>query len=175
MTQEDLKLRLWIKNNFTDNNKYDWYLVEDFKKKIEPNLPKGLEVVDYPPLENKKHNCFVFALGLQNYDCFLGRDVKNTIMLSDYDVKPLFNTVLTPIHDNNIELGDYIFYKNENRVTHAGIVAAGGKIISKWSEGPVIKHNIFAVNPQYGLEVIFYKKTDPEKIKDFLINRHKRL
>ena len=38
-------------------------------------------------------------------------------------------------------------------------------MVSKWKFGPIIEHSTFAVDPRYGLDISYYKKTDPNKIK----------
>lgn len=67
------------------------------------------------------------------------------------------------------EKGDYIIYKNDaGNITHAGIFDTKEIIISKWSAGPVFKHNVWHVNPTYGTNLFYYLRVLPNIISDEL-------
>ncbi len=163
------EIRGWIKNNFTNENAYDWCFPEIFQTKIAPKFPEELKIIQFPPPEGKNHNCYVFAFGLEKDDSFLmpnKRTPASSSLTSSNVQRMVNNGVLIEIKEP--ERGDYIIYRNaSNQITHAGIVKEADSIVSKWGTGPVVEHQVLAVNPNYGTHISYYKKVDPKLIKDF--------
>ncbi len=172
MNEEIKRTRTWIKENFNDKNYKDWFDPDLFKDKILPILPKTIDVVYLPSSYQKgKFNCFVYALGLQNDNQFLRKeslpDLSDSINISSGNITTLLNKLEVT---NKPECGDYIFYKNNDHYTHAGIFLGNEIVESKWSDGPVVRHPMFAVHPDYGTGVSFYKKISSSEIKQLLIS-----
>ncbi len=158
MTIEEKNTRNWIEQNYRDDNEADWNDPDRFQQKI--NLPSALKLIQLP-LKNNQCNCFVFAFGLDEdkeflFSCgLLGFGTNVQKLIEDKVLLPSFEPIS----------GDYIIYKNDLDITHAGIVKNKEIVVSKWKFGPIIEHSTFAVDPRYGLDISYYKKTDPNKIK----------
>lgn len=161
MTIEEKNTRNWIEQNYRDDNEADWNDPDRFQQKI--NLPSALKLIQLP-LKNNQCNCFVFAFGLDEDKEFLPD--RGLLGFGSYVQKLIENEVLLPSF--NPVPNDYIIYKNGLDITHAGIVKNKEMVISKWKFGPIIEHSTFAVDPRYGLDISYYKKTDPNKIKEGL-------
>jgi len=162
MTIEEKDVRNWIKQNFRDDNEADWSDPEMFQKKIK--LPSALKLIQLPLKNDDYNNCFVFAFGLNNDRDFLPD--RKLLGLGTYVQKLIEDKVLLPSFEPIS--GDYIIYKNDLDITHAGIVKNKEIVVSKWKLGPIIEHSTLAVHPKYGLDISYYKKTDPNKIKESL-------
>lgn len=163
------EIRDWIKENFSN----DWFNSENFKRGIAPNIPKELKVIQPPPPEDKNYNCFIFAFGLEKDEDFLiSHSGKYIPLCHGNDIKRLIlNDIL--ISAETPRKGDYIIYSKDNEITHAGIVKNKDLIVSKWSLGPIMEHQIRAVNPEYGEDISYYKKATPQIIKDFFKSKEK--
>ena len=174
MLEEIVTVRKWIAENLTDANANDWFERDVFVTKVQPILPAVLEVVALPPTwEEGKYNCFAYAFGVHKESAFLRKtkrpsqeDLMNIVLINSPHLVRLLSTLQQTTAP---EIGDYVIYKNGRMFTHAGIYLGDKMLESKWSDGPIMRHHIHAVNPGYGDEIAFYKKGDPEEIKTRLI------
>ncbi len=166
LKDRDKYIKRWIENNFTDANSDDWFCPERFDKKIRPNLPPELEVIEPPPRENN-YRCFIYAFGLRSDEKLVRFSQHNN--LSGLAKHLILRTKLD--RTEAPQEGDLIFYSEDKHspIKHAGVVDAGGMIVSKWSYGPIIRHDVHHVNPLYGDCIRYYKKISMEKIKESLI------
>ena len=138
----------------SSENGENWYKPDLFRKNTLPILPKEIEVLEPPPVENRNYNCFIYVLGLQNKLEIL-QETKGFIYNSFIE-KLLEERKLAKIE--HPQTGDIIFYRNRDGViTHAGKVAEDNFIISKWSWGPIFRHHIFDVPDFYGDEISYYR------------------
>ena len=115
-----------------------WWKKETFIEKIQPYLPKSLEIISLPPEYEDNYNCFVYALGLEHDTEFFGG--RNPIQeeFIKYLVECNFLTKA-----NKAEKGNLIFYINKDDIiTHGGILLDDQHVISKWMWGPTIKNKI---------------------------------
>lgn len=137
----------------------DWWTPESFEKNIRNILPKELEVLSPPPLETEQYNCFIFALGLENDNRFIGKHDSNDSPFYQLSFFPklIEKGILEP--STKQVARDLILYKNDKGVaTHAGKLESSEVIISKWSWGPLLRHHIWCVPKHYGDDISFYKK-----------------
>ncbi len=138
-----------------------WWTPELFEKNVRNILPKEVEVIEPPPIEKKQYNCFIFALGLEKDMRFIGKH--------DSSDSPFYQLSFFPklIQDGYLEsvitpaVGDLILYENDKGViTHAGKMDSSDMVVSKWSWGPLIKHQIWCVPKHYGDKISFYKRPE---------------
>lgn len=153
-------------------NAKNWYIPELFEKNTLPNLPKELDLIEMPPKEEKNYNCFIYALGLHKNSDVL-KETKGFIYSNFIKHLIEINEIkqVKKIQPNIIVL--YINEKsNPNEFTHAGIAQENGKILSKWSWGPILLHDLFDTPFSYGNKVTYYKPIKPEKALE-LYNKYK--
>ena len=165
-------LREKLSEIVSSKNAENWYIPELFKKNTLPNLPKELNLVEMPPKEEENYNCFIYSLGLH----------KNSNVLKETKGFIYSNFIKHLIEINKIKKAKKIkpntlvLYTNEesnpNEFTHAGIVQENGKILSKWSWGPILLHNLFDVPISYGNKINYYKKIESKKTLE-LYNKYK--
>ena len=128
-----------------------------FEKNTRLKLPKEIEIISTPPIENLNYNCFVYVLGLQNNPLFqgsMGWDFTHS--LGDVFDELIKNKVLkktdTPKENNLI-----VYRADGGGISHVGLVESKWKIVSKWSWGPIIRHSFFDVPDHYGNKIEFYE------------------
>ena len=174
MNEEIENIKKWIGDNLSDAKSNDWFEPDNFMTKIQPILPNCLQVVALPPTWSEgKYNCFVYAFGLHNEPLFLRKtkrpsssDLENIVLLNSSQVSSLLSLCE---ETSEPTVGDYVIYKDKI-ITHAGIYYGNDIVESKWSDGPILRHNIYAVHPGYGNDVFFYKKRNYQEVKDFFIS-----
>lgn len=149
-----------IDRNYLDkilqqNADKNWWHPVLFTKNVKHLIPDSLEIMINPPTADKNYNCFMYALGLYKNDK-IRTEAKGFI----YDT--MFTKILE-CHELQVikdpEEGDYVIYRDKNSpdiLTHIGI-CSGEKIISKWSWGPLVKHDLWDVPESYGDEVFYVK------------------
>lgn len=153
------------------NETNDWWQPDLFVQNTKHLLPPELEILADPPPENQNYNCFIYILGLHEnpnvlqetngfiYDSFLQHLIK---------IGELERTD-SPVN------GDYIVYQDlENypdSLTHIGVLD-GGKVVSKWAWGPLVKHDLWDVPAEYGNDV-FYVKAIAKDQAESLFNQYK--
>jgi len=164
------EIRDWIKNNFRDDNPFDWFDCKEFENKIVPIIPEELKIIELPPTE-KKYNCYVFAFGLRDDEDFTNRS--NGLFIDGDDIKKLIDSGIL-VETKSQKEKDYIIYSEKGKINHVGIVRKEGIVISKWSDGPIIEHQTLAVNPAYGTDIAYYKKINPEEIKKAFENKKRK-
>ncbi len=166
------ELRKKLDKIVSTKNEKNWYIPELFIQNTLPQLPRELLLVKPPPEENKNYNCFLYALGLhENMEI-----VKETdgFIFSDF-IKHLIDTgEMKETHQKNPD--SIVLYKNEandpQEFTHSGFVKEDGKIISKWSWGPTLIHDLFDIPLSYGNRVVYYEAIPKEKALK-LYQKHK--
>ena len=134
---------------------------DTFIEKIQPYLPKSLEIVSLPPEYENNYNCFVYAFGLENDPEFLGG--KNPIQKEFIRYLMLWNFLEK---DSSLQKGNVIFYiDKDDTITHSGILVDDQHVISKWMWGPIIKNKIMDVPSSFGDTYVTYKPVSPEFVK----------
>jgi len=125
---EDLRKKL--SDIVCQKNADNWSRADLFIKNILPILPKELKIIELPPSEDKQYNCFVYALGLSQNECFLrwenvwvfSNDFLNSLIASKY-----------LIETKEIKTGNIILYRDDKSfITHAGIMKSKNIEISKF-------------------------------------------
>jgi len=148
----------------SQNKTQDWWTPELFEERVRPHFPPALTVIAPPP-KNENYNCFIYTLGLSENSGVL-RD-SGGFIYSAFIQKLLNNGLLKRIETP--EAGDYVFYQDlpnyPNEITHAGIIQDDGSAISKWTWGPLIKHQIIDVPASYGDTIWHASKIGSEKVE----------
>jgi hypothetical protein len=138
-----------------------WWVPEAFEKKIRPQLPPELKILEAPPIAEENYNCFVFALGLENDPDFLGG--KNPVQ-QEFIRHLLEQKILVKISDPIPST--LVFYEDSDKaITHGGILSGNEEIMSKWMWGPTISHKLWDVPSSFGDKVFYCTRISPEKAK----------
>lgn len=156
----------------SSENEDRWWRTDLFRKYTFSQIPSELKIIDFPPEEEKNYNCFLYALGLQNDQRFLGN--------AGWEFTRNLGTTFEAMIDKKIltisispEKGDMILYRaNDGSISHVGLVDGQNTVISKWSWGPIIKHSIFDVPKEYGDVVEYYKAS--KEARDYVIEEYIR-
>lgn len=150
-------LRDWIESSFTDENIDKWTNPNLFKTKVFPILTERfpqLEVIKFPPKDGGKYNCFAYVFGFQTHNDFLN---KNRYFDAVHILKMINDGALEKISGSNT--GDLVLYFDSNdSITHAGILISPTIVISKWSDGPLMKHGLYEVKRSYGDTIQYFQK-----------------
>ncbi|MEX2436818.1 MAG: hypothetical protein WD471_01480 [Candidatus Paceibacterota bacterium] len=167
-----MELRKQLSRIVSLENERNWYIQELFEKNTLPQLPKEVQLVKSPPEESENYNCFMYVLGLHENN----NTLKETggFLFSAFIEQLIDIGEMKEAHQKSV--GDIVLYKNEeihsNEFTHSGIVQEDGKIISKWSWGPILIHGLFDVPLSYGNSVGYYEPIVKEKALK-LYQKHK--
>lgn len=172
----NLELRSLLDTIVSDENSENWWLPGLFEKNTRDRLPENLAIVQSPPQEDRNYNCFNFAFDLQNHTPLLGMD--------GWEYSRKLDTVVDRLIDNKILLASdvpipealVIYRSDDGHISHAGRMTPEGKVISKWSWGPLLDHGVYDVPTSYGDTVEYYTgvKSGKEAIlKDFLRHSEK--
>lgn len=70
--------------------------------------------------------------------------------------------ILEEISKSEIQVGDIILYFKANEWQHAGNVMRSNRVISKWGEGLLYEHDPIETPNNYGSELRYYKKIEPD-------------
>lgn len=140
----------------SSDNEENWWRTELFEKNTRTQIPSELEIITPPPEEERNYNCFVYVLGLQNDQRFLGNAgwefTRNLGLVFD---DMIGKNILK--YSDTSEKGCMILYRaDDGAVSHVGLMENEKVVISKWSWGPLIKHAVFDVPDHYGNKVEFY-------------------
>lgn len=150
----------------SDENADNWWQPELFEKHTRSQIPSELEIIAPPPAEEQNYNCFVYVLGLQKDERFLG----NAGWDFTHNLDVIFDEMITQKileKDENLEAGNLIVYRADSgKISHVGLMEDESTVISKWSWGPLLRHKIFDVPDHYGDTVEFYKIS--EKVQEFV-------
>lgn len=167
---EELKnLRDKLDKIVSEENAENWWKPKLFKQNTLSILPPELEIVEGVPDEKQNYNCFVYVLGLQNNPEIIGNNgwefTRNlAVVFDDMIERGVLTKVETP------KPGTIIIYRAQSgSISHVGLIEGDNMVISKWSWGPLLRHQIFAVPADYGDTVEFYNLT-PEAI-DYVLAR----
>ncbi len=101
---------------------------------------------------SSKMNCHAYALGLHTSQAF--QEI-GTVPESDFIASLLESGLLTLRPREEVRKRDLVLYENEQQITHSG-VALPPEIKSKWGEGSLYRHSLFALPLRYGSAVNFY-------------------
>ncbi len=135
--------------------KPEWHNPDKFQS-VSELLPEEIKVIESPPGEKWQFNCYAYALGLHELSDFYMTS-QDGFIYSLFVKKLLSKGELRKVIDRSPRFGDIILYKDNGELTHAGVVAEGeGKIISKWSSGPILKHNVLLLPISCGYDVSYY-------------------
>lgn len=143
----------------SSENEENWWRTELFEKNTRKHIPSELEIITPPPEEGLNYNCFVYVLGFQNDQQFLGNAgwefTRNLGLVFD---EMISKNILK--HSDTPKKGLLILYRTDDGViSHVGLMENEKNVISKWSWGPLIKHEVFDVPDHYGNKVEFYTLT----------------
>ncbi len=174
----NLPFRKFLDNIVSEERAENWWRPELFEKYTRHQLPKSLVILKKPPQEENNYNCFIFAFDLQKYTPLLGHN--------GWEYSKKLDTVVDAlIEDTTLEKlptfqpGALIVYRTTERtISHVGRITADGKVISKWSWGPLIEHALYDVPESYGDIVEYYTNLTNGKeaiLKDFLKHQSTKL
>ncbi|MBZ5532394.1 MAG: hypothetical protein LAO20_13265 [Acidobacteriia bacterium] len=66
--------------------------------------------------------------------------------------------LVVEVKQDDAREGDIVLYFNEEeRFKHAGLLGANGRVVSKWGIGHLYQHELFEVPESYGTTVRFFK------------------
>ena len=173
MNMDNKHLRELLGKLVSSENEDNWWRQELFEKYTRSKIPAGLEILSPPPSEEQNYNCFVYVLGLQNNENFLGNKgwdfTRNLDLIFDEMIREkIFKPLSKP------EVGSMILYRaHDNSISHVGIMEDENTVISKWSWGPLLRHKILDVPDHYGEKIEFYIIS--EKAGDLILSRHHTL
>lgn len=141
-----------------------------FEKFTRAQIPSALEIVAPPPAEEQNYNCFVYVLGLQNDERFLGnKGWEFTRKLDEFFDEMIAQNVLEQVEKG--DSNDLIVYRADSgKISHVGLMQDEDTVLSKWSWGPLLRHKIFDVPDHYGDTVEFYKIS--VEARDFVFSKH---
>lgn len=149
------KIRKLLGSIVSDKNANNWWKPELFEQHTRNRLPKELKVLEAPPLKDDNYNCFIYVLNLQKDQQFLGE--KN---FKFQNLEKLFQSLIERGELKRLEepeVGSLVVYRtHDNHISHVGLTEENGKVISKWSWGPLLEHDVFDVPDHYGDIIEFY-------------------
>jgi len=164
--------REYLDKVLRENAKQNWWQPDLFSKHVRHLLSGSLEILLDPPIANENYNCFMYALGLHSNQNI--REESKGFIYDTFFSKLLDANELEII--NNPLKGDYVLYKDEKNhpdiLTHIGVIS-GNSVISKWSWGPLIKHDLLDVPQSYG-EDIFYVRSISQEESERLYAQYKK-
>ena len=159
MTRQQKKdIRKVLAGIVTNEHEAWWCNPHLFREKIEPIFPKEVEIIALPPKDaERQFNCFIYAFGLEN-------DLKVLKSTRGFIYSPFVEKLIAAREFTEIKKPvprDLVFYRNPKKfggtITHAGLYTSDGRILSKWSWGPVLKHKLLDVPDFYGNKISYYK------------------
>ena len=97
-------------------------------------------------------NCHAYALSLHTCGAFreIARAPESDFVASLVESGVLFDRPSGAVHER-----DLVLYRNGEQITHAGVVFPP-EVESKWGEGSIFRHTLFATPLRYGSVVSFY-------------------
>lgn len=149
------KVRKLLGSIVSDKNAENWWKPELFEHNTRSRLPKELEILEAPPQADVNYNCFIYALGFQKDPQYLGES-----NFGFQNLEKLFQTLIRRGELKCLEgpeIGALIVYRtNDHHISHVGLIWKNGKVLSKWSWGPLLEHGVFDIPDHYGDIVEFY-------------------
>lgn len=127
-------------------------------------------IVQNPPEENRNYNCFVFAFDLQDHAPLLGGvgweytkelDIVVDVLINNKTLEKLITLQPEAL---------IVYRTNKGIISHVGRITADERVISKWSWGPLLEHDLYAVPASYGNTLEYYTNVKEGKgaiLKDF--------
>ncbi len=64
--------------------------------------------------------------------------------------------LLQPLRADEARAGDLVFYFDDGRFRHAGMLTAGGRVVSKWGTGQLYEHGLYEVPDNYGDDLRYF-------------------
>ena len=114
----------------SSENEENWWRTELFEKNTRTQIPPELEIITSPPEEEQNYNCFVYVLGLQNDQCFLG----NTGWEFTRNLGLVFDEMISMNILKHVDIpkkGDMILYRSDDgTISHVGLMENEGIVIS---------------------------------------------
>lgn len=116
--------------------------------KIQKLIPRSLKVVGSPDMPNENINCHAFTFNQKKW----------------YEVTNVFNKIntkeikLIDAPEKNDIIAYYLEGSKMPIIKHTGRYLGGGRVISKWTKGPIFEHGVFNVPSTYGDVVRFYRE-----------------
>jgi hypothetical protein len=166
----NLQIRTLLDSIVSEKNAENWWRPELFEKNTRTRLPESLVVLSTPPEEDRNYNCFVFAFDLQEQTPLIGTNGWEYTRSLDRVVDRLIQDGILeklPIS----QAGALVVYRTrQGLISHVGRITSDGKVISKWSWGPLLEHAIYDVPASYGDAVEYYTNVAGGKaviLKDF--------
>jgi hypothetical protein len=145
------EVRRLLGNIVSDKNADNWWKPELFEKNTRERLPKELKILEGP----SQYNCFIHVLGLSKDQQYLGEG-----NFAFQNLEKLFQDFITRGELKRLEeseVGALVVYRTgDGHISHVGLIQENGKVISKWSWGPLLEHGVFDVPDHYGDTVEFY-------------------
>lgn len=134
----------------------NWCVPELFEKFTKGRLPPELELISPPTPEEQNFNCYIYALGFSHDPRFLGNENWDFMRSLHTDFDAMINTeILRKI--TKPEKGCLVLWRtDEGAISHVGLMEDEHTTISKWSWGPLFRHNIYDVPASYGDNLEFY-------------------
>lgn len=149
------EIRKLLGSIVSDKNADNWWKPELFEQNTRNRLTKELKILEAPPQAGANYNCFIYVLGFQKDQRYLGE-----ANFAFQNLAKLFQALINSGELKRIEepeVGALVVYRtSDNHISHVGLVEEDGKIISKWSWGPLLEHGVFDVPDHYGDIVEFY-------------------
>ncbi|OGM18876.1 hypothetical protein A2686_05060 [Candidatus Woesebacteria bacterium RIFCSPHIGHO2_01_FULL_38_10] len=151
----------------SDRDEYPTDDSEKFRDVFFPEFSNILEVIEPPPGSFIQYNCYAHVLGLKGV---IFKEVVVAV-IEEFKQEPT----------DSPKTGDIVIYRNTQMgnklyttIEHAGILSESKKVISKWGEGALFKHDIFYVPLSYGNVVEFYKP-DIKELASEIIKKRKTM
>ncbi|MCX6781054.1 MAG: hypothetical protein NT003_02990 [Candidatus Magasanikbacteria bacterium] len=131
----------------------NWYIPDRFESVTRDQLPSQIKILKSPPSPEKNYNCFIYVLGLTEEQNIIAET--HGFLYQSFFKKIISKSKIQQL--DKAQPGAIIAYHNGSEITHIGIIQPDNSVISKWSWGPLIQHEIFDVPDYYGDVVTYYK------------------
>ena len=150
-----MEIRSYLSMIVCPENANNWSIADNFERNVRSVLPAELEVAAPPPLPERNYNCFVYALGLETNADFIG--------VTNWEYARNLGALFLRLLQSDAErLGSpvpgclCVYVADDGSLAHVGLVQDDGSVVSKWSLGPLIRHETWQVPSHYGNDVRFF-------------------
>lgn len=157
--KNNTQIRQYLGELVSPQNAKEWYTPILFEAHTLSKIPKEITIVSLPPEEEQNYNCFIFMFGLGENTDFIQKT--KGFIYSNFIKKLLDEGLLIQIDKPQDDC--WVLYKDNNVYAHGGVYKKG-TIISKWSWGPTIRHDLWNVPSAYGNSVLFVQPLDRQKV-----------
>lgn len=154
--------RKFLAELIQNHAKENWWKPDLFDKHVKNKMPNNLRILEPPPPEVSNYNCFMYALKLNKFD-----DVRDEAKGFIYDtyVSELIKKNKLKVTDSPSQSDLVVYHSSktdEELLSHIGIIK-DDRIISKWSWGPLLEHDIWDVPDFYGDDIFYLKAISKEE------------